>query len=219
LPGFKQHPDDTPEHRAANQAQGEEILRLVLDASGETTVVAEDLGMVPEYVPPTLLKLEIPGFRIPMLFRYPDGRYQDPKQYPRLSLAQPATHDHPPLAAMWHECWANIEAGRDVEASRRELQHIMSFGGLPAQPPPREFSNEVHEAFTRAVMQSNSWLAVFQIQDVFGQTARFNVPGSTSASNWSARLETTVKELDRDPGLLAKTKTLSRLAKLSGRVA
>ena len=52
LPGFKQLPDDTPEHKAANQAQGEEVLRMVQEASGETTIVAEDLGVVPDYVAP-----------------------------------------------------------------------------------------------------------------------------------------------------------------------
>jgi len=218
LPGFKQFADDTHDHKAANQAQGEEILRMVLEASGETTVVAEDLGMVPDYVPPTLLKLEMPGFRIPMLFREHDGSYADPKQYPRLSLAQPATHDHAPIAAMWQECWANIDAGHDVEGNRRELQHIMNFAGLAGQEPPREFHDRLLGGFIRAVMESNSWLAVFQIQDVFGQTARFNVPGSTSTANWSARLAQTVKQLDSDPGLLAKTKTLSRLAKEAGRV-
>src|SRR5439155_13508274 len=91
LPGFKPFPDDTPEHKAANQAQGEEILRVVLEASGETTVIAEDLGVVPESVPPTLQKLGIPGFRIPSLFRERDGAWCDPQKYPRLSLAQPAT--------------------------------------------------------------------------------------------------------------------------------
>lgn len=220
LPGFKQFPDDSHEHKAANQAQGEEILRVVLEGSGETTVVAEDLGCVPEYVPPTLDKLGIPGFRIPMLFREHDGSYSDPKKYPRLSLAQPATHDHTPLALMWQECWANIDAGRDVENNRRELRHLMNFAGLNHdEEPPREFSDKLHEGFTRAVLQSNSWLAVFQVQDVFAQTARFNVPGSTSASNWSARLPQPVKQLDADPMLLAKTKMLSRLAKEAGRRA
>ena len=203
LPGFKQFPDDTAEHKAANQAQGEEILRVVLEASGETTVVAEDLGVVPEYVPPTLQKLGMPGFRIPTLFRDPDGRYSDPKKYPRLSLAQPATHDHPPLAAAWAECWQNIDAGKDVETNRRELRLMMEFAGLKNAEPPREFTDQLHEAFTRAVLQSPSWLAVFQITDVFGMTARFNTPGSVAATNWSYRLPHTVKELDEDPVLLA----------------
>ena len=218
LPGFKQFPDDASGHKAANQAQGEEILRVVLEGSGETTVVAEDLGVVPEYVPPTLQKLGMPGFRIPTLFREHDGRYSDPQHYPRLSLAQPATHDHPPLAAAWAECWQNIEAGRDVETNRRELRLMMEFAGLNPQNPPREFSDQLQEAFTRRVLQSPSWLVVFQITDIFGLTARFNTPGSVSPNNWSYRLPQTVKELDEDPLLLAQAEMFSRLAKEAGRL-
>jgi 4-alpha-glucanotransferase len=217
LPGFKQFPDDTAEHKAANQAQGEEILRVVLEASGETTVVAEDLGVVPEYVPPTLQKLSTPGFRIPTLFRDPDGRYSDPEKYPRLSLVQPATHDHPPLAAAWAECWQNIDAGKNVETNQRELRLMMEFAGLKNAEPPREFTNELHEAYTRTVLQSPSWLAVFQITDMFSMTARFNTPGSVAPTNWTYRLPQTVKELDEDPVLLAQAEMFSRLAKESGR--
>lgn len=217
LPGFKQFPDDDPGHKAANQAQGEEILRVVLEGSGETTVVAEDLGVVPEYVPPTLQKLGMPGFRIPTLFREHDGKYSDPRHYPRLSLAQPATHDHPPLAAAWAECWQNIEAGQNVEINWRELRLMLEFAGLDSQNPPREFTDQLQEAFTRRVLQSSSWLAVFQITDVFGMTARFNTPGSVSENNWSYRLPQTVRELDEDPVLLAQAEMFSRLAKEAGR--
>ena len=217
LPGFKQFPDDTPKHQAANQAQGEELLRMIQEASGETTVVAEDLGVVPKYVAPTLEKLGIPGFRIPSFFREADGAYEDPKQYPRLSLAQPATHDHPPLAATWQDYWADLDAGREEEKNRNDLQALMNFAGLKDENPPREFDDRIHEGFTRAVMESNSWLVVFQVQDVFGQTARFNTPGSTAATNWSHRLSPTVKQLDHDPRLLAKTKMFSSVAKQTGR--
>jgi 4-alpha-glucanotransferase len=217
LPGFKQFPDDTPEHKAANQAQGEELLRVIQEASGETTVVAEDLGVVPEYVPPTLEKLGIPGFRIPMLFREHDGSYSDPKRYPRLSLAQPATHDHTPLALLWAECWAHIDADTDAEQNRAELRRMMDFAGLRDEEPPREFTDRLHESFTRAVLQSHSWLAVFQITDVFGQTERFNTPGSTSLANWSHRLTQTVKQIEKDPRLVAKTKAFSTIARDSGR--
>jgi 4-alpha-glucanotransferase len=218
LPGFMQFPDDTPEHKASNQAQGEGILRVVLEGSGETTVVAEDLGVVPEYVAPTLQKLGIPGFRIPMFFRDHEGRYSDPESYPRLSLAQPTTHDHPPLAAAWAECWQNIDAGKEEDLNLRELRLIMQFAGLKGARPPRDFSEQLHEAYTRRVLQSNSWLAVFQITDVFGMTARFNTPGSVAATNWSYRLPHTVKELDDNPVLLRQTQRFSRLAEQAGRV-
>jgi 4-alpha-glucanotransferase len=203
----------------ANQAQGEEILRVVLEGSGETTVIAEDLGVVPDYVPPTLQKLEIPGFRIPSFFRERDGAYADPRHYPRLSVAQPATHDHPPLAAGWAECWQNIDAGKDVEDNRSELRKLMEFAGLRDREPPREFTDEVQEAFARAVLQSRSWLVIFLITDVFGWPARFNTPGSVAATNWSYRIEPTVSELDQDPILHRKAERFSRLARESGRGA
>ena len=218
-PGFKPFPDDTDEHRAFNQAQGQELLQMVLDAAGENTVIAEDLGVVPDYVAPTLTRLGIPGFRIPMFFREHHNHYSDPLQYPLLTIAQPATHDHPPLAAQWAGCWANIDAGRDVEYNAWELKHLMEFAGVDDEKPPRKLTDHILEAYTRALMQSRSWIVVFQITDVFGQSDRFNVPGSTADSNWSHRLSHTVRELDRHPHLHQRARTFSRLARESGRTA
>ena len=50
LPHFLPHDDETPEHRAANRAQGEELLRVLLEVCGPHTLIGEDLGTVPEYV-------------------------------------------------------------------------------------------------------------------------------------------------------------------------
>ena len=218
MPGFKNFPDETSEQRTANQAQGEEILRVIIEASGETTVVAEDLGVVPEYVPDTLNKLGIPGFRIPMLFRESNGSLSDPRKYPRLSLAQPATHDHPPLAAAWAECWENIDAGKNVEQNQHELRRIMQFAEMKDGEPFRAYTDELHQHYANRVLAGNSWLVVFQITDVFAMTARFNTPGSVASSNWSYRLPKTVKELDHDPGLRTKAEKFSRLAVETGRV-
>jgi 4-alpha-glucanotransferase len=217
LPGFKEFPDDSTEHKEANQRQGEELLRLVLAASGESAVIAEDLGVVPDYVPQMLRKLGIPGFRIPAYCREQDGSYSDPAKYPRLSLTQPATHDHPPLAAAWAECWRNIHTGHNAAENRRELRRVMDFARLEAEHAPREFTDSLHEAYLRRVAQSNSRFVVVMITDVFGQTARFNAPGAVSDENWTTRMEQTVAELDQDPALLAKAKTFARLMRDAGR--
>ncbi|MGP8198433.1 MAG: 4-alpha-glucanotransferase [Limisphaerales bacterium] len=211
LPGFKPFPDDTPEHKAANQQQGEELFRLLLEAFEDTVVVAEDLGVVPDYVPGVLQKLGIPGFRIPSFFREKDGRYSDPAKYPRLSLVQPATHDHAPLAAAWAGHRQNIDSGSNVEEHRRELRRLMDFAGMDDGEPPREFTRQLHEGYLRAVLQSNSWLAVVMITDVFGESIRFNTPGTLSSDNWTPRLPWTVKELDEDPVPLAWAETFARL--------
>ena len=140
------------------------------------------------------------------------------RKYPRLSLAQPATHDHAPLAAAWDDHWRNIDAGRDVENNLHELRRLMDFAGIDEEERPREFTSRLHEACLRAVLRSNSWLVVVMITDVFGQTLRFNTPGTVSQDNWSVRLPQTVKQLDEDPDLLAKTKTYSRLVHETKRV-
>jgi 4-alpha-glucanotransferase len=219
LPGFKPFPDDTDSHKQSNRAQGEELLRIVLAASAsqDAVVIAEDLGMVPEYVHPTLQKLLIPGFCIPMFLRGHDGRYADPRKYPALSISQPATHDHPPLAAAWADLWADIDAGHNPENARRELQRIMRFVGLEDEEPPRQFTESVHERYLETVLGGASWLAVFQITDVFAQTERFNVPGSAADTNWSYRLPHTVRQLMQDPHLASKAETFSQLAKKSNR--
>ena len=95
---------------------------------------------------------------------------------------------------------------------------MMEFAGLRNGEPAREFNEQFHEAFTRAVLSSNSWLAVFQITDVFGVTPRFNTPGSISPHNWTHRLSQTVNELERDPLLMRRAEMFARLARESGRV-
>jgi 4-alpha-glucanotransferase len=219
LPGFRPFPDDTVEHKMANQQRGEEILRVVLEAAGDTVIVAEDLGFVPEYVPPTLHKLGIPGCRIPPFSREPDGRYTDAALYPRLSLTQPASHDHAPLAAAWAEHWQEIDADRNVENHLAELRRWMDFAGIDEEEAPREFTGRLREAYLRAVLRSNSWLVIVMITDVLGQVVRFNTPGSLSAENWSARLACTVKDLGKDPELAARGRVFARLAREAGRRA
>lgn len=205
LPHFQPYSDDTPEGAAFNQKQGEELLTMVKEAAGDTAVVAEDLGVVPPYVPKSLEKLGIPGYKIPHFLREKDGSFVPSKTYPVLSLATPATHDHDPIAKMWRDL--------NARGDKEELARWMTWCGHPDEPPPSEFTDQVHQMILRAVMQTPSWLAVFLITDVFGSEARFNVPGAVSEGNWSWRLDRTVAELDRDPALAPKIQMFARLIK------
>ena len=103
LPQFMPHPDDTREDREANRAGGEELLRMVLEAAGETRLIGEDLGTVPEYVRPNLMSLGIAGFKIPIWEPDPrTGGLLPGGEYARVSLATYGTHDHEPLLAFWN---------------------------------------------------------------------------------------------------------------------
>jgi 4-alpha-glucanotransferase len=215
LPHFQPYADDTKEGAEFNCRQGEELLQMVVEAAGDTAVVAEDLGVVPPYVPPSLEKLKIPGYKIPHFLRAKDGWFADPQTYPQLSLATPATHDHDPIAKMWRDLWARADKGDD--GAKWDLKCWMKFCGEDGKAPVRDFAGAAHEMILRGILNTPSWLAVFMITDVFGSEARFNVPGAITEGNWSYRLEKTVAELDLDPQLVQRTKMFTRLIKESHR--
>ncbi len=92
----------------------------------------------------------------------------------------------------------------------------MKYAGLGDQEPPRHFE-QFHQPILRAVMASNSWLAIFMITDLLAQEARFNAPGCVTESNWSHRLELTVRELDADTDAASKAQMMSALITETGR--
>ncbi len=194
LPRFHERPDDTPEQKAANRAQGEELLRVLQQEVGLGVLVGEDLGTVPEYVRPSLLSLGIPGFKVPIWELEHDARLTPGAEYPRCSIATFATHDHEPLRAMW-ERWMATIAAAIAEPERlagardtawREARRLAEWAGFDV---PRIVPfEEVHEALLTGLLRSQSWLAVVMITDVLGSTQRFNVPGTVGEANWSARL-------------------------------
>lgn len=215
LPHFQPCSDETPEGADFNRRQGEELLQMVIEAAGDTAVVAEDLGVVPPYVPLSLEKLKIPGYKIPHFLRSKDGWFEDGQKYPRLSLATPATHDHDPIAKMWRDLWERADRGE--ESAQWDLKCWMKFCGKAGQEPYRDFAGAAHEMILRGVLNTPSWLAVFMITDIFGSEARFNVPGAVTEGNWSYRLDKTVAELDRDAQWRARVERFERLVRESNR--
>ena len=83
-------------------SQGERIMNAFLDAGA--TVIAEDLGVVPDFVRESQQRLGIPGYKV---FRWerdwdlPDRPFRDPEMYPPLSVATTGTHDTETLAEWW----------------------------------------------------------------------------------------------------------------------
>jgi 4-alpha-glucanotransferase len=222
LPHFQQGDDATPENRAVNQSQGEELLRMILDAAGDTAVVAEDLGVVPPYVPPTLHALGIPGFAIPFLMRNAGDPYPAPETFPELAVTAPATHDHPPLRAAWDEGWRTIDARGEESAEGRaalaELRAIHAFAtGTDSDTPPRAFTQGLHEGFLAALMRSPARMVICLFADILGTGDRYNTPGSVGDPNWTPRLDRPVGELDADPAFAAHVARYTALVREHGR--
>lgn len=224
LPHFTPHEDDTPEHKAANCAQGEELLKVLIQECGENRLLGEDLGVVPDYVRPCLQELGIAGFKIPQWENEPDGSMIDGAEYERLSLATYATHDHEPIKAMWQSWMKAIELaeGGDPEtfAARDKAWHecrmVAAWCGFEV-PKITEWSDEIHVKLLAKLLKSNSWVAALMITDLFATTQRFNVPGEVSGANWSTRLDGTPAQWNADAELSARAKRVAGLIKASGR--
>ena len=214
LPRFKPHGDDTQEERQANCASGEELLRMVLDAAGETRLIGEDLGIVPDYVRPNLTALGIAGFKIPIWEPDPrTGGLLPGSEYARLSVATYGTHDHEPLLAFWNR-WQPLPPHE-----RHELAKLAQYAGLAPEDLHGEFSERVHGQLLAALFRSNSWIAICMITDLLARDERFNVPGTSANSNWSQRMHVTVETLADDPVHRARTAAVRALLERSGRAA
>src|SRR5438067_13793694 len=130
-PHFVPRDDETPENCEANKREGEEYLRVIMDEAGAARVAGEDLGVVPDYVRPSLRSLGIAGFKIPQ-WEMRDGTIIPGEMYERLSVATYATHDHSPIPALWNEAFAHPSSSIGAQA-RATLEKIALFAGLGSQ--------------------------------------------------------------------------------------
>lgn len=224
LPHFTPHDDDTPEHKAANCAQGEELLKALIEECGANRLIGEDLGVVPDYVRPCLQRLGIAGFKVPQWEAKPDGTLIPGVEYERLSLATYATHDHDPVRAMWESWMRDIRAAERGPASThaardkawRECRALADWCDFEV-PQLTPWSDEIHDWLLRALLGCNSWIVVMMITDLFATTQRFNVPGAVSETNWSQRLHGTPADWRGDHDLAATAARVAALVKASGR--
>jgi len=200
LPGFIPRDDETPKNCKLNCAEGSEFLQVILDAAGENCgVVAEDLGMVPDYVRPRLKELGIPGFTIPIFERVEKDRsFKTRAQHEVLSLVTLGTHDHEPIKT-YYEGLCRWWHGENGHEGWLEVQRLMQFLEIPKdQDPPTEFTPELHKRFIEILLECRPWLAVFMISDLLGQSQRFNEPGIAGDSNWSQRLSLTLADYEHE---------------------
>ena len=164
----------TPDNEADQTALGERLLRIFSSAGAE--IIAEDLGVVPDFVRASLARLGIPGFRVFRWERYwhgPGQPFVDPGDYPAISVATSGTHDTETCAAWW-------SAAPDED--REQVKALPTMKRVTA-------GREVDcDALLEVLMASASNLVLFPVQDVFGWRDRINEPGTVNDRNWTFRL-------------------------------
>ena len=215
-PHYTPRDDDSWENCEANRREGEEYLRMALEAAESTRLVGEDLGTVPPYVRPSLHSLGIAGFKIPQWENYPDGRIVPGNEYQRLSVTTYATHDHKPVRAMWDEAFEHESATR--EQALGDLRKIAEFAGITSLSAEADFERDFYAQTTEALFRSEAWMAIVMITDLLARKDRFNVPGTASESNWSRRLHMTVERLGHSRGVKQRMKLVRNLLQQTGRI-
>ena len=173
-PGNGSAPFFTPAVEADQIALGEQLLQL-FGASG-AEIIAEDLGVVPDFVRASLARLGMPGFRVFRWERYWHGEGQpfvDPSDYPVASVAASGTHDTE-TAAVWWE--------RAPESDRRQVRALKTMAAVTGG------GDVGRDGLLQVVMASASSLVLFPVQDVFGWRDRINEPGTVNDRNWTFKL-------------------------------
>ena len=214
-PQFAPRDDESHEKAEANRREGEDYLRVILDAAGSTRLVGEDLGTVPNYVRPSLHTLGIAGFKIPQWETTPDRQLVPGSQYHRLSVATYATHDHKPLRAIWQD--ALDESSETREQAREDLARIAQFAGIHSLGATPDYERDLYPQAMAALFRSEAWMAMVMITDLLVRRDRFNVPGTETESNWSRRLHMTVARLGASRVVKHRMKLVRSLLRETGR--
>jgi 4-alpha-glucanotransferase len=167
-------------------ALGERIMRVFEDSGAE--IIAEDLGVIPDFVRESLAGLGIPGYRV---FRWERHWHQEsqpfrePAEYPPASVATSGTHDTEPLVVWWEQAPPEERrAALDIPSIRDRLSNEARERaiGEPELTPP------VRAIMLDALCASGSDLLIIPIQDAFGWRARINQPATVSVQNWTWKL-------------------------------
>ena len=194
FPQGDEAPHFVPAGEAAQTAQGRAVLEVVAGAGA--TVIAEDLGTIPDFVRATLRALSLPGYKVMRWERgwnAPGRPYVEPSTYPALSVATSGTHDTETLAAWWEDLDQDERLATLAIACPSEADN----GAFPRFD--EAFVPGVRDALLEALYASGSDLLTLPIQDVFGWTDRINVPAIVDESNWTWKLPFPVDRMDTEP--------------------
>jgi 4-alpha-glucanotransferase len=180
--------------RPRQQAQGQKILSVLREAAAMLPC-AEDLGVVPDYVRPTLAELGILSLKV-YRWEAENNIPKDPQGYPFLSLATSSVHDSTNLRE-----WL---AGEPAHVTGIEIRD----GRVTAE--------QVRDFLLR-LYRSPSMIVMIPLQDLLALDAKYhgdatqervNVPGTVSDFNWTYRMPVLLEDLLYEENLRDAVKAL-----------
>lgn len=192
----------TPADEVGQQARGEKVMRALIESSKTAKVIAEDLGVIPDFVRRTLRDIGVPGYKVIPWERNEPHLFRDPHGFDALSVGTWSTHDTAPITSWW-DAFAEWE-----KRPLAELAHISP----DLEEPHRTFG------LLRLLYESGSDLTLTLIQEILGDRERINTPGTVGAQNWTYRLPRPIEDLKNDPKMTDRFATLLQMVRETGRV-
>jgi 4-alpha-glucanotransferase len=193
----------SPPDEASQTAQGEALLRI-FERSG-ARIIAEDLGVIPDFVRASLLRLGVAGMKVlrwEREWKQPGRPFRDPARFAAESAALTGTHDTESLAEWWDE------------ADDDERRAVLEIPAMQDRPVGLDtaFVPAVRDALLASLYQAGSDFAILPFPDVFGWRARINTPASVGDENWTWRLPWPVETFEAQPEALERAAFLRDLA-------
>ena len=186
-------------------------------------VIGEDLGTMPEGFRERMEETGILSYRILFFERRLDGTFVPPEDYPALALAASGTHDLATIPAwlrgedlelrarlgLLETPLADERTARDRERTLL-LDALVAHGDLRADE--REDDAAIVVAANRYLAASPAAIVMAQLDDILGERAPVNVPGtSTQYPNWRRKLATGLADLAADDRLRRLCTALNEL--------
>jgi 4-alpha-glucanotransferase len=115
-------------------------------------LIAEDLGLVPDFVRESMARLDLPGLKVLRWERHwdrPDHPSIDPREFSERSVATTGTHDIEPLAA--------TADGATSDQRAATLQALMSAGSWLVLIPLQDVFGWTDRINTPAVVDDLNW--------------------------------------------------------------
>lgn len=189
---------------------GHGLLKMMRDET-DMLVCAEDLGVVPNCVAPTLANLNILSLKIERWARnYHEAGdpYIPVEEYPRLSVCSPACHDTSNLRLWWDEKDLDVE----------QYKNLLGWDELPDY-----LTDDLAYAVVARNLSANSLIAILPLQDWLSidydlrsptsEEERINIPGTQNDTNWNWRMAVSLDELENNSLFIQKMKNLILIRK------
>lgn len=214
LPRFVPGSDDDEMTAKMNELQGREIISVMQEAAGDMGLMAELMGMMPDYMRQALEDLQMPNLTFPLLEKDDSGRLLHQDSFRELSLVAYGNHDHAPLAAIYTRLHERL--GQNSTEASADLRNLLEFAGWTGAAPDA-LTSELLSALQRSLFNTPCILAVLMCTDLLGTAQRFNLPGSYGSLTWCERLELPWPEMERHPVYGKRIAEAVRWIEASGR--